>query len=304
LKRWTRALATGLTVFGLSVFLSTSVVQAAEKDKETFLFALVPERNIFEQEKKYNILCEFLCDRLSGKVDFKVLPSYEDVMEQMVDGRVQGGVLGSFLAAHSMAKHGMIPLVRPEWLSGRSHYSSRVFKRTGTDLTQDVGSWKGKSIAMVNRHTSAGFFYPLAILKENGIADADGFFSKIVFTGSHDAPVWMVARGLTDLGAAKDSIFEETLRKRPELGEKIEVLYSGGHFPDATFMVSPKVPSALREAITNAFLDMDSTFEGKKVLNRFGANRFILSSPGDYGDVQRVVKEAGFDIHDMWTEGR
>jgi len=302
LKRWIRALIIGLSIFGWSVLLPPVAVQAAEQDQDTFLFVLVPERNIFEQEKKYRILCEYLCDRLSINVDFAVLSSYEDVMKQIVDGKAQGGVMGSFLAAHTMAKHGMVPLVRPEWLSGRSYYSSRVFKRAGTALTRDVRSWKGKSIALVNRHTSAGFFFPLALLKENGVDDPDDFFSKIVFTGSHDAPVWMVARGLADLGAAKDSIFDETLRKRPELKDQIEVLYSGGHFPDATFMVSPRVLPALRDALINAFLDMDSTPDGKNVLSRFGAKRFILSPPGDYGDVHRVVKESGFDILDVWVE--
>jgi len=297
LKRWTRTLA----LISLVLLIAGSA-QAAAQERETFLFTLVPERNIFEQEKKYKLLCDYLCDRLSMNVDFAVLKGYEDVMQQMVDGRAQGGVLGSFLAAHSMAEHGMIPLVRPEWMSGRSHYSSKVFKRAGTDLTRDVKSWKGKSIALVNRHTSAGFFFPLALLKENGIDDPADFFSNITYTGSHDAPVWMVARGLADLGAAKDSIFEETVGKRPELGDKVEVLYSGGHFPDATFMVSTKVLPALREAIINAFLDMDSTPEGRSVLSRFGAKKFILSSPEEYEDVYRVVRKAGFDIHDMWTE--
>ena len=297
MKRWTRTL-----IIGLSVFLSAGAVHAAEPDKEVFLFALVPERNIFEQEKKYKILCEYLCDRLSVKVDFAVLSSYEEVMEQMTEGKAQGGVMGSYLAAHTMARHGMIPLIRPEWNSGRSYYSSKIFKAADSEITRDVRSWDGKTIALVNRHTSAGFFYPLALLRENGITDPDNFFSKMIFTGSHDAPVWMVARGLADLGAAKDSIFEETLRKKPELRDRVQVLYTGGNFPDATFMVTSKVLPAIRDALVNAFLGMDSTTEGRNVLSRFGAQRFILSPAGDYADVERVVKESGFDIREMWVE--
>lgn len=304
LKRWIRSLAAALSVLGFWTLLSAGPVAASETGTDTFLFALVPERNIFEQEQKYKILCNYLGDRLSMRVDFKVFKSYEDVMEQMVEGKAQGGVLGSFLAAHTMARHGMIPLVRPQWLSGRSHYSSRLFKGAGLDLTRDVTSWKGKSVALVNRHTSAGYFFPLAVLRENGVTDPEGFFSRMIFTGSHDATVWMVARGLADLGVAKDSIFEEILRKRPELRDKVEVLYSGGNFPDATFMAGTWVPPALRENIANAFLDMDSTSEGRSVLSRFGATRFVPSPPGDYSDVQRVVREAGFDIRDMWTEGQ
>ena len=273
---------------------------AGEGGIRTLRFILVPERNIFRQEEKYRKLCDYLCSHLSPvKVLFEVAKSYEEVMSQMEDGRAQGGVLGSFLAVHGMEKHGFVPLVRPVWLSGDSYYRSYVFKKTGSGLTRDISTWKGKSIAMANRSTSAGFFFPMALVKTGGIDDPEAFFSKLFFTGSHDASIWMVAKGLADLGAAKNTVFDETMKIKPELGGQVEILYSGGHFPDDTVTVIREVPSALREKIIEVFLHMDATAEGREVLKRFGARRFIPSPPADYADVIKIVKAGGFDLQKL-----
>jgi len=298
LKKWIRI----LTVVVLAL-LAAGPVPAADQEKETIRLVLVPERNIFDQEKKYRLLSDYLNKHLPFHLVFDVLSGYEEVMDQIVKEQAHGGIVGSFLVAHGVEEHDMTPLVRPEWISADSYYRSYIFKQAGSKLTKDVHSWKGTAIALVNRHTSAGYFFPMALLKREGVDDPEGFFSNIIFTGSHDAPVWMVARGLADIGAAKDIVFEETLRKRPELREKVEVLHVGGRFPDATLVVGPNVPDSVRNTLQSAFLDMDSTFEGKKVLNRFGAAKFIHSPIDDYGDVYQVVKDAGFNIHDMWVVG-
>lgn len=273
---------------------------ADEGGIKTIRLVLVPERNIFRQEEKYRELRDYLYGHLKPvKIRFEVMKSYKEVMIQMEDGRAQGGVLGSFLTVHGMERHEFVPLVRPVWLSGDSYYHAYIFKKTGSKPTRDISTWKGLSIAMASRNTSAGFFFPMALLKTWGASDPEAFFSKIIFTGSHDASIWMVANGMADLGAAKSTVFEETLKEKPELNGQVEILYSGGNFPDDTLVVTQEVLPALREKITKVFLHMDSTAEGREVLKKFGARRFIPSPPADYADVIKTVKAGGFDLRKL-----
>ena len=272
---------------------------AAAQKMEVLRLALVPERNVFDQEEKYRPLCDYLYNRVGTTVVFEVLKDYEDVMREIEGNRAHGGVLGSFLMAHGMAKHGFVPLVRPVWESGESNYSSYIFKRAGSPATRDVATWKGKSFAFANRSTSAGYFFPMAVLRKNGVLNGEGHFSEVQVTGSHDTAVWMVASGLADIGAAKSTIFDEMVKMRPGLGDRVEMLYTGGRFPDATFMVNPQVPREIRDRLKKALLGISSDPQGKDVLKRFGARGFIPSDPEDYDDVYRVIKSAGIDIDNL-----
>ena len=79
----------------------------------------------------------------------------------------------------------------------------------------------------------------------------------------------------------------------------MEILYSGGNFPDATVAVTKEVPPDIRKRITDVFLNMDGTAEGRDVLKKFGAQRFIPSPPSDYADVIRTVTAGGFDLRKL-----
>jgi len=275
-----------------------AVSEEAKKEEKKIKVVLVPERNIFNQQSKYLTMRDYISSILPVNIEFHVLKDYEEVMEVLEIGEADAGVLGSFLMVHGMVNHDLIPLARPVWNSGESVYQSVIFTRVGSTVTKDIKTWEGRSFAFANRHTSAGFYYPLYLMRANGIKkDPWDFFSEMKEAGSHDAALWMVSNNLADIGAAKDTIFRETIRKNPELEDLIKVLYTGGKFPDATFAVTSSMDPALRESLKQALLGMHNSPEGIEVLDEFGAKKFIPSPQDDYSTVIDIVEKAGFDIN-------
>ncbi len=311
MKRWSKAallmnsqngskrLFARLTIFVLVIMsIWISAAQAASV-KKSLRIVLVPERNIFEQQRKYRNLCDYACELLPMDIKFEVLKGYKEVLLAMKEGKADGAFMGSFLATYSIDNYGFIPLVRPVWPSGESHYSSYIFKRSGLPLTRDISTWKGRSFVFVGPHTSAGYFFPLSLLRRNGVKEPGEFFSRIQFAGSHDAAVWMVANEIADIGVAKNTIFKEFIERKPELGKKIEILYNGGHYPDSTLLVKAEMPEEVRETMRTVFLRMGSNPDGQEVLKMFGALKFVKTSSDEYGDVRQVVQESGYDIRNM-----
>ena len=294
MKMWTNI--AGLFLVGLLV--GTSVAQAAN-EKKAFRIVLTPERNIFEQQRKYQNLCDYSCKLLPLNFRFEVLKGYKEVLLALKEGRADGAFMGSFIAAYGIDNYGFIPLVRPVWPTGESHYRSYIFKRSGLPVTRDIATWKGRSFVFVGPHTSAGYFFPLSLLRSNGVKEPGEFFSNIRFAGSHDAAVWMVANGIADIGAAKNTVFKEFIKHKPELGEKIEILYTGGNYPDSTLVVRAEIPQEIRESMRRVFLRMDSNQEGQGVLKMFGALKFVKTSPDEYDGVRQVVKESGYEINSI-----
>ncbi len=294
MKRWSKAAA--LIVVALSIWIS--VAQAASV-KKSFRIVLVPERNIFEQQRKYQNLCDYACEQLPLNITFEVLQGYKEVLLAVKEGKADGAFMGSFVAAYGIDNYGLIPLVRPVWPSGESHYSSFIFKRSGLPVTRDIATWKGRSFVFVGPHTSAGYFFPLSLLRSYGVVEPGEFFSRIQFAGSHDAAVWMVANDIVDIGVAKNTVFKELIKRKPELGERVEILYTGGHYPDSTLVVRADMAVEIRESMRTVFLRMDSQSEGLEVLKMFGALKFMNTSSGEYDEVRQVVKGSGYEMRTM-----
>jgi len=291
LKTWSKAAALAI----VTLLALVSVAQAAN-GKKPFRIVLVPERNIFEQQRKYQNLCDYTCELLPMDVTFEVLKGYKEVILAMKEGRADGAFMGSFAAAYSIDNYNFIPLIRPVWPSGESHYSSYIFKRSGLPVTRDITTWKGRSFVFVSPLTSAGYFFPLSLLRSNGVTQPGEFFSRIQFSGSHDAAVWMVANDIVDIGAAKSTVYTEFLKRKPELGKRVELLYTGGRYPDSTLVVRPEIPREVRETMRAVFIRMTSHQEGQEVLKMFGALKFVEATSEEYGDVRQVVEGSGYAI--------
>lgn len=144
----------------LAVLLWGSYAAQASDGRKAFRIVLVPERNIFEQQRKYEVLCDYTCRLMPVDFSFEVLKGYKEVLSALDESRADGAFMGSYIATYGIDNFSFIPLFRPVWASGASHYSSYVFKRSGLPVTRDIETWRGKSFVFVGPHTSAGYFSP------------------------------------------------------------------------------------------------------------------------------------------------
>lgn len=288
-----------LLSLALGVILLAASFSQAAGERRALRIVLVPERNIFEQERKYRFLCDYACANLPMDVNFEVLKGYGEVLKALDEGKADAAFMGSFVAALGIENHDLVPLLRPEWPSGETHYRSYIFKRSGIPVNRDLNTWRNRSFVFVSPYTSAGYFFPLALFRDEGVGEPDEFFSRIQFSGSHDAAVWMVANDIVEIGAAKNTIYDEILKRKPELASRVEILYTGGYYPDATLCIKRDVPIENREALKTVFLSMDSHKEGQEVLKKFGAKRFVPASTEDFVGVREVVKASGHDLKKM-----
>jgi phosphonate transport system substrate-binding protein len=164
-------------------------------------------------------------------------------------------------------------------------------------VTADPKTWKGKRIALVNQVTTAGYLYPLALLRRSGYAgDPAKYFRAMPFTGSHDAAMLAVFNGEADLGACKNTVYDDQVRLHPEIGRALKVLAESAEVPSNGLGVRPGLDPALKTQVREALLAMQDREDGQRALRQFGAQRFVATSLGDYEPVFVMAREAGIDL--------
>lgn len=282
---------------GSSGYPLTSLTPAAYKSgqERVLLIGLIPEQNLFKQMDRYSPLAAYLSSRLGMKVKLTVLSRYGNIVDNFTAARMDGAFFGSFTYALAHAKLGVEVLVRPEGLDGSSTYRGLIFTRKDSGITT-AGAMKGKRFAFVDRATTAGYLLPLRYFAKNGIRDYASYFGETYFTGTHDDAVYDVVNKRADVGAAKSTVLERLAQTDRRIADELVILDKSPEVPENGLAVRKGLDAALKRKIKEVMLTMHYDPQGREVLTKFGARRFIETRDSDYNAVYSYASSIGLTL--------
>jgi phosphonate transport system substrate-binding protein len=268
---------------------------AAQAEQQKILIGLIPEMNIFKQKQRFKLLGDYLSKKTGIPVEFTILSRYGNIIERFSEEKMDGAFFGSFTGALAIQKLGVVPLARPVNPDNSSTYKGYLFVRKNSGITT-VADMKGKKMAFVDKATTAGYVFPLAWLKGNGVATLDGLFSEYYFTGSHDAAVLAVLNNKADIGSAKNTIYDRVRKAELRVDQELVILAASPEVPSNGLCVRKDLDKAIQAKLKAALLSLNNEPEGKAVLEKFGALTFIETTAKDYQPVIDMAKKAGIDM--------
>ena len=297
-------------VFSMCLFLlagCTSKEPAPPPKKQAtsrvLRIGLIPEQDIFKQMERYNPLAEYIFKKTGYKIELVVFPKYGDIIDKFVSKHMDGAFFGSFVYTLAHAKIGVEALARPENLKGISTCHGVIFVRKDSGI-RTAKEMKGKRFVFVDKATTAGYLLPIYYFRQNNITDYKTYFGETYFAGTHDAAVYDVLDGKADIGAAKNTIYEKLEEADPRVKENLLILKKSPDVPETALGLRKDIDEAVIKKLKEVLLDMDTDPEGKNILEKFGARRFIETTNDDYESVTRYCKQIGLDLStfDYWSE--
>src|SRR5690348_8560442 len=191
-----------LIVAGLaSLAFTTSAFAEDWKAKyPEITFAVIPAENGSGVTERYTPFVNYLSKELGIKVNLRVANDYAAVIEGQRSGNIHIGYYGpaSFSRARltGVATDAFVIDVNSDGSKG--YYS--VFYVLAKSPYQKIEDLKGKNLGLVDPNSTSGYNMPLFTLDKRGI-EAEGYFSKVLVTGSHENAVIAVAQGTVDVCA-------------------------------------------------------------------------------------------------------
>lgn len=285
-----------LALFAVNIATSPKGAKTSfQVDSGELVIALVPEKNVFEQKKRYHYITDYLSHELNVPVRAEIMSDYSEICQVFLEGKADIGFFGSLSYGLARAKALVEPIARPVWLNGSSTYSGYLFVRKDSGI-KSVEDMKGERLALVHKATIAGYIFPLEYFREYGIDDLEEHFSKVHFCGSHDAAAWVVYSGEAEVGACKNHIFNSFCETNSDFKEQMVVLAESGEVPSNGMAVRIDLAPSLKIQLKQLLLNMHTTKEGIKALNGFNAKRFIETTDQDYMPLYRMIDELGIDL--------
>lgn len=256
---------------------------------------LIPEQNVFIQVSRYKPLGEYIEKKTGIKIKFTILSRYGNIIDHFIIEKMDGAFFGSFTGAMAIEKLRVDPIARPVNLDGNSSYRGYIFVRKDSGI-KTLADMKNKRVVFVEKATLAGYVFPIALFREKGIIDIGKYFKEYYFAGSHDAAIDAVLNKKADIGCAKDSVLDRVVRREPGVANDLKILFTSPGVPSNGLLVRKDLSVSVRNQLAEVLLNMDKDGEGREVLKKFEALRFIPTVKDDYKTVYEISAKAGIDL--------
>ena len=269
---------------GFALCLSANLSQAAE----VLRVSAIPDEAPTELLRKFKPLGAYLEQQLGMKVEFTPVADYPAVVEALATDRLDLAWLGGFTFVQVRLKTGnAIPLVQREQ---DAQFTSK-FITANPDVTS-LADLKGKTFAFGSVSSTSGSLMPRYFMLQDGIKP-ESHFSRVGYSGAHDATAAWVQAGKVDGGVLNASVWDKLVASGKVDSNKVKVFATTPTYYDYNWTVRGTLDPALAEKIKAAFLALDpSNPEHKAILDLQAASRFIETSPENYKGIEDAARAA------------
>ena len=237
-------------------------------------------------------------EQLSAKTGLKVRPfvanDYNGVIEALRSGKLDVAYLGPFsyvLASQlANAEAFAIPVTKK---TGQSTYQSVIVTRKdkGAD---SVAKLQGKTFAFVDPSSASGHLFPKAGLKGENI-DTDKYFSRVIFSGSHDASILAVAHGKVDAAAVASPILANAVAKGHVKPDELQIIWSSQPIPESPMAWRKDLDAGTKQKVAAAMAEIKGLPWG----DRGELNGFAATTDKAYDVVRQTAKALNLDLGKM-----
>ncbi len=289
-------LGLGAAIGVLALAVATHAGAAECEDPESLTFAIIPTEETVAELELYRPVTDRLAELTGKSIEFFMPTSYASVVEAMLGDFVDVAVLGPYSYVIASEKDPKVEVFatyakRPGHLQEEGPgYRAALVTKKGSKYTT-IESLKGATLGLTDPGSTSGNLLPRVVFTKVIHDDLDNYFSKVVYTGSHELSTVAVDQGKVDAAFVATHRFDNVANKGEVMLENFNVLWSSPPIPQDPFVYRSSLCDDLKANIRETFFGLKDQPAAKKFLDNVKSNTFVPMSSKDY-DVIRDLKKA------------
>jgi phosphonate transport system substrate-binding protein len=250
----------------------------------------IPDESPTELLRKFKPLGSYLEKETGRKVDWTPVNDYPAVVEGLAARKIDLAWLGGFTFVQVRLRTGnAIPIAQ----RAEDEKFVSTYIVPANSAAKSLADLKGKTFAFGSPSSTSGHLMPRYFLLKAGI-DPDRDFTRVAFSGAHDATVAFVASGRAEAGVLNTSVLEKLLEKGDANARTVRALAKTPPYYDYNWTVRGDLEPALVKSLTAAFLKLDPGNPAhKEIMDLQRASRFIATRPENYKGIEEAARSAG-----------
>ena len=266
-----------LAAAGLAATLAAPAFAQDWKAKyPELVFAIIPSENASGVVERYTPFVNYLAKELGTKVTLRIANDYAAIIEGQRAGNIHIGMYGPASFARALMTGAKVDAFAIETnIDGTKGYYSVFYVKKDSPY-QKVEDLKGKNLGLVDPNSTSGNNVPRFALDGMKI-DPESFFSKVVYTGSHENAIIALGQGTVDVAAnwwndEQESNLLRMDRKKMVKADDFRIIYKSQQIVNSPMAYLSDLPEELKAKIRDAVLNLatkdkaafDKIYEGKQ----------------------------------------
>jgi phosphonate transport system substrate-binding protein len=236
----------------------------------------------------YRQLLTYLGKKINTDLEFLQRKTYGEINELLRRGEIDLAFICSGPYVAGRERFGFESLAVPE-VHGSHFYQSYLIvnKNSPYHRLEDL---RGHTFAFTDPDSNTGKLVPtywLAQMQER----PETFFSRIVYTYSHDNSIMAVARNLVDGATVDGLIWEFYQEKNPAFTSKTRVIKKSEPYGIPPLVASKALATESKERIRQILFSMHQDQEGKRILTELMIDRFIAPQEEWYDNLRQMYRQ-------------
>ena len=161
-------------------------------------------------------------------------------------------------------------------------------------LLETLNDLGGKTFAFVDPGSTSGFLIPKAGMVKAGY-DPDTYFSRLIYSGGHDASAIAVQNGKVDAAAVADALLEPAYSRGMLKREEVAVIWTSDPIPGAPVAYRRDLPESTKAKLREAFAGMHDLPWGPKITIK----RWVPVNDAAYDVIRDTAKVLNLDLRKM-----
>ena len=269
-------------------FNKTIAVERPESDmpqKASLNVAVAAIISPKETSVYYKQLLDHIGNQLGREVRLVQRKTYGEINELLGNGQIDLAFICSGPYVVGKEKYGFELLAVPQ-VQGSHFYQSYLIVNSASQF-QRIEDLKGRVFAFTDPDSNSGKLVPTYWLSQIG-ERPESFFSKTIYTYSHDNSILAVNRALVDGATVDGLIWEYYHNKNPVFTSGTRIIRKSEPYGIPPIVAARSLTPELKKRLRQILLAMHRDPGGQKILQELMIERFLEPHDEWYDSIRKI----------------
>ena len=287
-----RSLRIGLVALALVALTGIANANDPSWPKEV-TFGLLSTENASEITRRWGPILAQLEKDLGVKIKPATATDYRGTIEALKFKKAELGHLGpkSYVEASTNNYANVEPIAQLQLANGSLGYRSCLIVHAESDIfsPEDIA---GKTFAFNDPNSTSGYLVPSAFFMMELGVDPKKHFSKVTFSGSHEASILAVAARKVEIASTNLPDLQQLTRENKVPRGALRVIWVSKLIPNDPIVVRKDLPASFKSAIQESLTTMRA--RNPEAFKEIGAwvGNFVVADDGKYQVIRDLNETA------------
>jgi phosphonate transport system substrate-binding protein len=274
-----------VVTLALAVCLPVAALAAPAGWPQKLTVGLIPTESSSHISDRYENLAKYLEKKLGIPVELKTSTDYAGVIAAMQFKHIDLAYFGPKSYAEASLRANAECFAMEVLEDGTQGYHGIIIAKKGSGINS-IKDARGKVWAFTDPNSTSGTLVPTVHFIKDLKLDPEKYFSKVIYSGSHEASMLAIKAGKVDIASTNDLDMDRGNGKFWNKDKDFNIIWTSKLIPGSNMAYRKDLPTSLKKALKDAFV----SYRDKEGLKQLKLKGYVSVTDDVYDPIREQIE--------------